>query len=140
MAESKQPVEPKVVKTDAEWQAQLSAEEYAITRQAGTEPAFSGIYNDTKTPGIYNCKCCDAPLFDANSKYDSRSGWPSFYQPIDESAVVTHEDLSLGMRRIEVNCAHCMAHLGHVFPDGPNPTGLRFCMNSASLNLVPESE
>ncbi|MEM7080429.1 MAG: peptide-methionine (R)-S-oxide reductase MsrB [Pseudomonadota bacterium] len=127
----------KTVKTDAEWREQLSDEEYTITRQAGTEPAFSGVYWDTKTPGIYNCKCCDVPLFDSSTKYDSGSGWPSFYAPIDESRVSLHEDLSLGMRRIEVNCALCDAHLGHVFPDGPQPTGLRFCMNSASLQLDP---
>lgn len=140
MAESEKSPTPEVVKSDEEWRAQLSAEEFAITRQAGTEPPFSGVYCDTKTPGIYSCKCCDAPLFDSTTKYDSGSGWPSFYQPIDSDSVITHEDTSLGMRRIEVNCARCSAHLGHVFPDGPEPTGLRFCMNSASLNLVPEAE
>ena len=125
----------KVTKTDREWQAQLTAEEFHITRRAGTEPAFSGIYWDTKTPGIYKCKCCDTPLFDANTKYDSGTGWPSFYAPITEDAVTTREDLSHMMRRTEVLCGACEAHLGHVFPDGPDPTGLRFCMNSASLNL-----
>lgn len=125
----------KVVKTDDEWREILSAEEFEITRRAGTERAFTGIYNDTKTPGIYNCKCCDTPLFDSNAKYDSGSGWPSFYAPVSNEAVATHEDHSLGMRRIEVTCATCDAHLGHVFPDGPEPTGLRFCMNSASLKL-----
>lgn len=122
-------------KTVDEWRAQLSANDFEITRNAGTEPAFTGIYCDTKTPGVYNCKCCDAALFDSQTKYDSRSGWPSFYAPINEECVVTHEDSSLGMRRVEVNCARCEAHLGHVFPDGPQPTGLRFCMNSASLSL-----
>ncbi len=128
----------KVVKTDDEWREILSAEEFEITRRAGTERAFTGIYNDTKTPGIYNCKCCDTPLFDSNAKYDSGSGWPSFYAPLSNEAVATHEDHSLGMRRIEVTCATCDAHLGHVFPDGPEPTGLRFCMNSASLKLDPQ--
>ncbi|MEM9624293.1 MAG: peptide-methionine (R)-S-oxide reductase MsrB [Pseudomonadota bacterium] len=131
---------PKVVKTDAEWQELLTPEEFAITRRAGTEMAFTGIYNDTKTPGRYNCKCCNSPLFDSSTKYDSGSGWPSFYAPISEEAVNTHEDLSLGMRRIEVTCANCDAHLGHVFPDGPQPTGLRFCMNSASLRLHAEEQ
>lgn len=127
----------RVEKTSEEWRAELSAEEFQITRQAGTEPAFTGVYWDTKTPGIYNCRCCDAALFDSETKYDSGSGWPSFYAPLDANVVNTHEDLSLGMRRIEVTCAACDAHLGHVFPDGPQPTGLRFCMNSASLSLEP---
>ena len=125
----------KVTKTDQEWQAQLSPQEFQITRRAGTEPAFSGVYWDTKTPGIYRCKCCDTPLFDSNTKYDSGSGWPSFYRPICQDAVVTRADNSHFMRRTEVLCAACEAHLGHVFPDGPDPTGLRFCMNSASLSL-----
>ena len=127
----------KVTKSEAQWRAQLTPQEFHITREAGTEPAFSGIYCDTKTPGTYNCKCCDAPLFTSTTKYDSRSGWPSFYEPIAADAVATREDNSLMMRRIEVLCAACDAHLGHVFPDGPPPTGLRFCMNSASLSLVP---
>ncbi|MEM7000467.1 MAG: peptide-methionine (R)-S-oxide reductase MsrB [Pseudomonadota bacterium] len=128
----------KVVRTDAQWREQLTPEEYHITREAGTERAFTGIYNDTKTPGIYNCKCCGAALFNSNTKYESGSGWPSFYEPVSADAVNTHEDMSLGMRRIEVTCSRCDAHLGHVFPDGPAPTGLRFCMNSASLNLQAE--
>ena len=127
-----------VVKSKEEWRAELSPMDFAITREAGTEPAFSGIYNDTKTPGVYNCKCCDAQLFNSDTKYDSGCGWPSFYEPIASDSVSTREDNSLGMRRIEVNCARCDAHLGHVFPDGPAPTGLRFCMNSASLKLDPE--
>jgi len=125
----------KVVKSDDEWREILSPDEFEITRQGATERAFAGIYNDTKTPGIYNCKCCHAPLFDSRTKYESGSGWPSFYTPIEPDAVTTHEDMSLGMRRVEVTCAQCEAHLGHVFPDGPEPTGLRFCMNSASLQL-----
>lgn len=127
----------KVVKSDDEWRQELSPEEFEITRNAATERAFTGIYNDTKTPGLYNCKCCDAPLFDSTTKYDSGCGWPSFYAPINQEVVNTHEDVSMGMRRIEVTCASCDAHLGHVFPDGPEPTGLRFCMNSASLKLDP---
>ncbi len=131
------PVINRLEKSDDEWRRALTGDEFDITRRAGTEPAFSGIYWDTKTPGIYNCKCCDTPLFDSETKYDSGSGWPSFYAPIDASLVNTYEDLSLGMRRIEATCAVCDAHLGHIFPDGPQPTGLRFCLNSASLDLAP---
>lgn len=125
----------RIERTDAEWRAQLTPEEFQVTRRGGTEPAFTGVYWDTKTRGTYNCKCCDAPLFNSNAKYDSGSGWPSFYEPISPEAVSTREDDSMFMRRIEVLCASCDAHLGHVFPDGPAPTGLRFCMNSASLAL-----
>ncbi len=128
----------RVEKTDAEWRAQLTPEEFQVTRQGGTEPAFTGVYWDTKAEGTYNCKCCDAPLFHSNTKYDSGSGWPSFYQPIAPELVATREDNSMFMRRVEVLCAACDAHLGHVFPDGPAPTGLRFCMNSASLTLDAE--
>jgi len=131
------PVINRLEKSDDEWRRALTGDEFDITRRAGTEPAFSGIYWDTKTPGIYKCKCCDTPLFDSETKYDSGSGWPSFYAPIDASLVNTYEDLSLGMRRIEATCAVCDAHLGHIFPDGPQPTGLRFCLNSASLDLAP---
>jgi len=127
----------KITKSDDEWRAQMSSEDFEITRKAATEPAFTGIYNDMKTPGIYNCKCCDTPLFDSATKYESGSGWPSFYAPITEESVTTEEDNSLGMRRVEVTCSACDAHLGHVFPDGPAPSGLRFCMNSASLALDP---
>ena len=125
----------KVVKSDDEWREILTPEEFEITRRAATERPFTGIYNDCKTPGVYKCKCCDTLLFDSSTKYESGCGWPSFYAPISNDVVDTHEDNSLGMRRIEVTCAACDAHLGHVFPDGPEPTGLRFCMNSASLNL-----
>jgi len=125
----------KIVKTEEEWKAQLSEEEYLIARQAGTERPFTGIYWDTETAGVYNCKCCDVALFDSGTKFDAGCGWPSFFAPIDEEVVRTREDLSLGMQRLEVLCNRCDAHLGHVFPDGPEPTGLRFCMNSASLDL-----
>lgn len=128
----------KVVRSDAEWQAMLSPEEYAVTRQAGTERPFTGVYWDEVRPGTYLCKCCDAPLFDAQTKFDAGCGWPSFYAPLESEALINREDHSLGMRRIEVLCARCDAHLGHVFPDGPAPTGLRYCMNSVSLTLAPE--
>lgn len=130
----------RVEKTEQEWRAELTPEEFEITRLAGTERAFTGVYNDEKRPGQYNCRCCNSPLFDSDAKYESGSGWPSFYAPISLDVVNTHEDLTLGMRRIEVTCAACDAHLGHVFPDGPQPTGLRFCMNSTSLNLDPLEE
>jgi peptide-methionine (R)-S-oxide reductase len=125
----------KITKSDDEWRKALTPEQYEVARQAGTERAFTGKYWDTKTDGIYHCVCCGRPLFDAATKYDSGSGWPSFYAPIEKEAVKTQEDDSMMMRRIEVLCASCDAHLGHVFPDGPRPTGLRFCMNSASLDL-----
>ena len=125
----------KIVKTDAQWQAQLSPEEYAVARQAGTERPFTGVYWDEDRPGTYLCKCRDAPLFDAETKFDAGCGWPSFYAPLESEALINREDNSLGMRRIEVLCARCDAHLGHVFPDGPAPTGLRYCMNSVSLTL-----
>ncbi len=125
----------KVVKSSDEWRQILDPEEFEITRNAATEPPFSGLYCDTKTPGVYNCKCCNEPLFDSATKYDSGCGWPSFYASINSEVVNITEDTSMGMRRVEVTCANCDAHLGHVFPDGPEPTGERFCMNSASLQL-----
>ena len=128
----------KVVKSDAEWRAQLTPDEFKIARRAGTERAFTGEYWDTKTKGMYNCRCCGTPLFDSETKYDSGTGWPSFTEPVDGHAVATKQDRSWFMVRTEVLCARCDAHLGHVFPDGPEPTGLRFCLNSASLDLEPE--
>jgi len=130
----------KVTKTEEEWQAQLTREEYHVARKAGTERAFTGKYWDTKAPGTYHCVCCGQSLFDSATKYDSGSGWPSFYAPVSDDAVSTREDKSLMMRRVEVLCAVCDAHLGHVFPDGPEPTGQRFCMNSASLDLKPRDD
>jgi peptide-methionine (R)-S-oxide reductase len=125
---------PKIEKTDAEWRAQLSDLAYQVTRQHGTERAWS--HDDfPKTPGIYRCICCDAPLFDQAAKFDSRTGWPSFWAPLAPEAVGTTEDRKLFMRRTEVHCARCAAHLGHVFPDGPPPTGQRYCMNGVALRF-----
>lgn len=125
----------KIEKTDDEWRAELGEEAYRITRQKGTEPAFTGAYWDTKTPGVYLCAGCGEELFDANAKFDSGTGWPSFFAPIVNERLGLHDDTSHGMRRTEVTCARCGSHLGHLFNDGPRPTGQRFCMNSASLRL-----
>ena len=124
-----------IQKTDAQWQQELSPEEFYICRQKGTERAFTGQYWNCHEKGVYLCRCCEATLFSSETKYDSGSGWPSFYQAMNEQAVAEHRDLTHGMIRTEITCQQCGAHLGHVFPDGPKPTGLRYCVNSASLTL-----
>ena len=125
----------RIEKTESEWREELSDEEFEVCRLAGTEQAFSGIYHDSKDEGTYRCKCCGLNLFTSDTKFDSGSGWPSFFEPSESDNVVTRSDASLGMVRTEVLCAGCDAHLGHLFPDGPAPTGLRYCMNSVSLKL-----
>ncbi|MGI9438134.1 MAG: peptide-methionine (R)-S-oxide reductase MsrB [Parvibaculales bacterium] len=128
-----------VQRTEAEWREQLNDEQFYVTRQAGTERAFSGPYWDDKSEGTYHCVCCDAPLFKSGTKYDSGTGWPSFWEPVSESAVADRPDNTLFMKRTESVCANCGAHLGHVFPDGPPPTGLRYCMNGTALTLKDEN-
>src|SRR5690606_8821631 len=130
----------KIKKTDEEWRAELTPEEYRVTREKGTEAPFTGKYYDEHRKGIYRCSNCGEPLFTSETKYDSGCGWPSFDAPMDEESIEEQEDKSFGMRRTEVLCSKCEAHLGHVFDDGPQPTGLRYCINSVSLKLEPEEE
>jgi peptide-methionine (R)-S-oxide reductase len=134
------PQNGRLEKTDEEWRELLTAEQFSVTRRKGTERAFTGAYWSTKKAGIYQCVCCGQPLFDSRAKFDSGTGWPSFWQPVHENSISLYSDHSLFLKRTEVTCSRCDAHLGHVFEDGPPPTGLRYCMNSAALRLITGEE